>query len=76
MSSFLFITNPTIISAIIGALIGSISAWSLSYFIEKRKFNRKKKCAYALIKSEIDINVSNLKLYKKNLLNKKYKRII
>ena len=42
MFSFLFLVNPGVISAIIGALIGSISAWTLSYFTEERKFNRKK----------------------------------
>lgn len=75
MFSFLFLVNPGVISAIIGALIGSISAWTLSYFTEERKFNRKKKGAYALLKSEIEINVSNLKRYKKNYLIKNTKEL-
>lgn len=75
MFSFLFLANPGVISAIIGALIGSISAWTLSYFTEERKFNRKKKGAYALLKSEIEIIVSNLKRYKKNYLIKNTKEL-
>ena len=55
MFSFLFSLNPAIITAIIGALIGSIAAWTLSYFTEEKKFNRKKKGAYALLKSEIGV---------------------
>lgn len=75
MFSFLFSLNPAIIPAIIGALIGSIAAWTLSYFTEEKKFNRKKKGAYALLKSEIEINVSNLNRYKKNYLMKNTKEL-
>lgn len=62
--------NPTIVGTIIGALVGSISAWSLSYFTEKRRLNKKKKGAYEILKSEFEVNIDNLKKYKKNYLSK------
>lgn len=70
MSNFLFSINPTIMAAIIGALIGSISAWCLSYFTQEHRFNKKKNGAYLLLKSEIEINLSNLKSYKEMYLIK------
>lgn len=75
MLDSLFSIDATVIAAIIGALIGSISTWCLSYFTQERKFNKKKNGAYALIKSEIEINVYNLKDYKKRYLTKTSKEL-
>lgn len=70
MSDFIFVNNPTIIAAIIGAVLGSVSTWFLTYFTEKRKFDKKKKGAKIILKTELKTNINNLKKYEKNYLNK------
>ena len=68
MLNYLNSINPTIIGAIIAALIGSFSAWLFTYFTEKNRTDKRKKGVHTLIKSEIEINLNNLKEYENEFL--------
>ena len=68
MLNYLNSINPTITGAILAAIIGSFSAWLFSYFTEKNKANKRKKGVYILIKSEIEINLNNLKDFENEFL--------
>lgn len=70
MSNLIVTNNPTIIAAIIGAILGSFLTWCLAYFTEKRRFNKRKNGAKTILKSEIRMNINNLKNYEKNHLKK------
>ncbi|MEE0024972.1 hypothetical protein [Methanobrevibacter sp.] len=56
-------TNDNIMSALIGALIGSLFTWLLAYITEKYRFNKRKKGAYTILNSEINTNILNLEKY-------------
>lgn len=60
--------NPTIIGAILAALIGSFSAWLFTYFTEKYRNNKRINGIHTLIKSEIEINLNNLKEFENRFL--------
>ena len=56
-------------STIIAALVGAFSAWALTYFTEEYKIYKKKKGASIILKSEIELNLTNIKNFKKFYLN-------
>lgn len=56
--------NPMIFATILGTFI----AWVLAFVTEHYRFNKKKKGAYALLKSEIFLYVESLKDYSENYL--------
>ena len=56
-------------STIIAALVGAFSAWALTYFTEEYKIYKKKKGASIILKSEIELNLTNIKNFKKSYLN-------
>lgn len=60
--------NPMAFATIIAALLGAFLAWLLSFFTEHYRFYKKKKGAYALLKSEICLYVESLKDYEKYFL--------
>ena len=62
--------NATLEAAIMGAMLGSILTWFLNYFTEKRKFNKKNNGSLVLLKSEIEMNINNLKKYDETYLSK------
>lgn len=68
MLNYLNSINPTITGAILAAIRGSFSAWLFTYFTEKNKTNKRKKGVYILIKSEIEINLNNLKDFENRFL--------
>lgn len=68
MLNYLNSINPTIIGAIIAALMGSFSAWLFTYFTEKNRTDKRKKGVHTLIKSEIEINLNNSKEYENEFL--------
>lgn len=68
MLNYLNFINQTIIGAILAALIGSFSAWLFTYFTEKNRTDKRKKGIHTLIKSEIEINLNNLKEFENNFL--------
>lgn len=55
--------NDNIMSALIGAFIGSLLTWILAYITEKYRFNKRKKGAYTILNAEINANISNLEKY-------------
>ena len=68
MLNYLNSVNQTIIGAILAALIGSFSAWLFTYFTEKNRTDKRKKGVHTLIKSEIEINLNNLKEFENKFL--------
>ena len=56
-------------STIIAALVGAFSAWALTYFTEEYKIYKKKKGVSIILKSEIELNLTNIKNFKKSYLN-------
>lgn len=58
-----FTIGSEILGPLIGAIIGSISAWILAYVPEKYKFIKRKKAVSAILYSENSTNVMNLKKY-------------
>lgn len=65
----------TIHPTITGAIIGAFSAWALTFFSERYKFNHKKKGTQVLLKSEIESNLSNLIKFKNSYLNATFKEL-
>lgn len=60
--------NRMAFATIIAALLGAILAWLLAFFTEHYRFYKKKKGAYALLKSEIYLYVESLKDYEEYYL--------
>ena len=54
------LTNPTVIGAIIGAIVGAIASATFALVTSQYKFNKRKKGAKALIKSELDYIINSL----------------
>lgn len=63
----------TIIGTIIGAFIGAFTSWVLATVTENKKFNKRKKGAYALIRSEINNIVGNLKEFRDKTVKEEIK---
>ena len=61
----MFTINPTIT----GAIIGAFSAWALTFFSERYRFNHKKKGTKIILKSEIESNLANLITFNNSYLN-------
>ena len=68
-SKRILIVMFSIDSTIIAALVGAFSAWALTYFTEEYKIYKKKKGASIILKSEIELNLTNIKNFKKFYLN-------
>lgn len=68
-SKRILIVMFSIDSTIIAALVGAFSAWALTYFTEEYKIYKKKKGASIILKSEIELNLTNIKNFKKSYLN-------
>lgn len=68
MLNYLNSINPTITGAILAAIIGSFSAWLFTFFTEKNRTNKRKNGVHTLIKSEIEINLNNLKDFENEFL--------
>lgn len=68
MLNYLNSINPTISGAILAAIIGSFSAWLFTFFTEKNRTNKRKNGVHTLIKSEIEINLNNLKDFENEFL--------
>ena len=68
-SKRILIVMFSIDSTIIAALLGAFSAWALTYFTEKYKIYKKKKGVSIILKSEIELNLTNIKNFKKSYLN-------
>lgn len=62
------LNNPMVFATIIAAFIGAFVAWILTLFTESYRFDKKKKGAYALLKSEIFLYVESLKKYEEKYL--------
>ena len=65
---FEMFNNPMVFATIIAAILGAFIAWVLALFTENYRFNKKKRGAYALLKSEIFLYIDSLKDYEENYL--------
>ncbi|MBP3792150.1 MAG: hypothetical protein ILA26_08985 [Methanobrevibacter sp.] len=62
------LTNPTVIGAIIGAIVGAIASATFALVTSQYKFNKRKKGAKALIKSELDYIINSLEEFRDNYI--------
>lgn len=60
--------NPAVIGAIIGAIVGAIASAAFAIVTSWYKFNKRKKGAKALIKSELDFIINVLKEFRDKYL--------
>lgn len=67
------LSNPTVIGAIIGAFVGAVASAVFAIITEWWKFSKRKKGAYALIISEIDLISTSLINYRENFLKNEIK---
>ena len=67
------LTNPTVVGAIIGAIVGAIASAIFGIVISRYKFDKRKKGAKALIKSEINYIIDALEEFKEKYLEEEIK---
>lgn len=60
--------NPAVLGAIIGALVGALASAIYALIISEYKFNKQKKGVKALLKSEINNIITNLKEFDEKYL--------
>lgn len=65
--------NPAVIGAIIGAIVGAVASASFAIITSQYKFNKRKKGALALIKSETTYIVDALEEFRNKFLNEEIK---
>ena len=58
------LSNPTVIGAIIGAIVGAIASATFAIVTSWYKFNKRKKGAKALIKSELNYIIDSLEEFR------------
>lgn len=57
------VIGPSISGPLIGAIIGSAFTWILAHGTEFYRFTKKKKEIYVILNSEVENNISNLKIF-------------
>ena len=61
-------TNPTVIGAVLGAIVGAIASATFALVTSEYKFNKRKKGAKALIKSELNYIINSLEEFRDKYL--------